>query len=821
MIIAAAVLASLLAAGSAAAAEQVGAGRLSATVDAAPWGIEVSDAKRGRLLSELGSAGSGPSGSLGFRTASGWFHATRAISLQRRGQGLSGVLETTDPLGRRIGVRIAPEDEGAIAIEAELLGSGAGVEAIGIGFGSPPNERFLGFGERSTSVEQRGNTVESRVADGPYQPEERPFIRGFVPPAGFSDRDDATYFPMPWLLSTGGYGVLLENLETSYFRLASDRSDAWSVEAEATRMRLVVFAGPEPAQVVRRLTRHTGRQPPPAAPWVFGPWYQPTGGDELEGAELMREADVPVSVAQTYLHYLPCGDQQGIEADQPPRTAALHEQGLAVTTYFNPMICSNYQPAYGQAVAAGVLTEDSLGQPYLYRYAASTEDLFFVAQFDFSEPAADSFYGRLLAEAVDDGYDGWMEDFGEYTPEDARSANGMPGTRMHNLYPVLYHRAAHRFKSGVERPLVSYVRSGYTGVHPYAQVVWGGDPTVDWGFDGLSSAVTQALSLGTSGISRWGSDIGGFFALGPNRLTPELLIRWIQLGAVSPVMRTQANGVALPPQADRPQVDDPEILPIWRRYAKLHNQLYPYISAADATYRRSGLPIMRQMALSYPGDPRSAELEDQFMFGPDLLAAPVLEPGSTKRQVELPRGRWIDFWRSASYRERNGSIAPRRSRAIRGGGSVSLKAPLEELPMLVRAGAVIPMLPATVDTLAPYGSAEEGIVRLADRRRRIVLLAFPRGRSKAAIGERGRLSSRARAEQWSLRLRGQRRTHYRLRASLGAMRSPLRPCRILVDGKRLPERAWSYNRRKRTLDAQLRGKGRTVRVRVLGHSRCR
>ena len=132
---------------------------------------------------------------------------------------------------------------------------------------------------------------------------------------------------------------------------------------------------------------------------------------------------------------------------------------------------------------------------------------------DFSAPGATAFYGGLLGEAVDDGYDGWMEDFGEYTPPDSRSANGMGGESMHNLYPTLYHRASGDFqrrRGGV----AAFGRSGWTGAAAGMQMVWGGDPTVDWGFDGLSSAVTQALTMGTSGVSRWGSDIGGFFALG-------------------------------------------------------------------------------------------------------------------------------------------------------------------------------------------------------------------------------------------------------------------------------------------------------------------
>ena len=115
-------------------------------------------------------------------------------------------------------------------------------------------------------------------------------------------------------------------------------------------------------------------------------------------------------------------------------------------------------------------------------------------------------------------------------------------------------------------------------------------------------------------------------------------MRWIEVGAVSGVMRTQANGIDIPEKA-RPQVWDDDVLPQWRRWAKLRTQLYPYLAAADAEYRRTGLPIMRHLSLAYPDDPESAGAEDAFLFGPDLLAAPVLEPGATTRAVHLPRGR--------------------------------------------------------------------------------------------------------------------------------------------------------------------------------------
>ena len=259
-----------------------------------------------------------------------------------------------------------------------------------------------------------------------------------------------------------------------------------------------------------------------------------------------------------------------------------------------------------------------------------------------------------------------MEDFGEYTPTDARSSDGTPGPAMHNLYPRLYHCAAYGAVRSRRLPTARFIRSGWTGVAPCAQIVWNGDPTTDWGFDGLQSALRNGLTMGLSGISRWGSDIGGFFALGSRRLTPELLIRWIELGAVSGVMRSQANGFALPSKP-RPQLSDPEVLPQWRRWARLRTRLYPYVAAADARYRRDGMPVMRHLALGFPGDARASRRDEEFLFGPDILAAPVMEPGKRTRALYLPGGRWVDLWRVARFAGASGRRA--RARPHRGGRS--------------------------------------------------------------------------------------------------------------------------------------------------------
>ena len=790
-LLAAALAALVLSAPPAAAAERVvDAFELRAVIATDPWHLSFTDTDGATVLDGM---------ALSYVRAGTVHQATRVTSEREADGAYEAELATTDPLGS-ISVRIAPDVAGVVAVEAIAP---AGATQTRMSFAARDGERYLGFGERSNAVDQRGNAVESYVSDGPYQPAEYAGIAATVPPPGFHPRDDATYFPIPWLLSTAGYGVLLDNDDRSDYDLTA--SAEWSVSADADELRLRVFAGPTPADVLERFSSRLGRQPPAAAPWYFGPWYQPKGRD-ADNLDVFRSGDVPASVAQTYTHYLPCGDQTGRTDAERERVEALHAAGLAVTTYFNPMICTGH-PRYAEARPH--LTKNALGQPYEYRYTGSEQ--FLVGQFDFSSPAASDFYASLLAEAVGDGHDGWMEDFGEYTPPDAVSSDGTPGPRMHNRYPLLYHRAAHDFSVRAGKPLARFNRSGWTGAARHSQIVWGGDPTTDWGFDGLASAVTQGLTMGLSGVSLWGSDIGGFFALSAPEVTPELLIRWIELGAVSGVMRTQANGFALPGKARRPQIFDPDILPVWRRYAKLRTQLYPYIAAAQRTYDRTGLPLMRHLALVHPGDAAAVARDDEFMFGGDMLAAPVLERGASERSVYLPRGRWIDLWRSAAMTD-YGALRQRRAHVIRGGRDVIVPAPLDRLPLLVRAGAVLPLLPPDVDTLTEYGD-EDGLVHLGDRLGRMRLLAWPHGRSRAAIGPGEAVRSRELARRWTLTVRGKRTRRYSVEASFGTLRRPFRPCAVGLSGRRLPRSAWSYGRRSQVLRATFRARSARLVVR--------
>jgi hypothetical protein len=274
-------------------------------------------------------------------------------------------------------------------------------------------------------------------------------------------------------------------------------------------------------------------------------------------------------------------------------------------------------------------------------------------------------------------------------------------------------------------------------------------------------------------------------------------------------MRTERDGIAIPAYT-RPQVEDAAQIDNWRRYTKLRTQLYPYIQAADREYRRSGLPIMRHLVLAYPDDAAAADREDEFLFGPDLLVAPVLTPGATTREAYLPAGAWVDFWRAAEFRSADGAFVLRGADVQAGGQLHTVPAPLEELPLFVRAGAVLGMLPPEVDTLADYREGVPGLVRLADRERTRHLLAFPRGTSEGRFGKRGRYRSVEEAGKWTLLVRAERRSTMTLQASMRTLEAPFEPCSVRVNGRPLPQGGWSFDPSTGVLRAEVEG----LRVRV-------
>ncbi len=617
-----------------------------------------------------------------------------------------------------------PDVEGAIEITVTPADDD-GVQALGIGFVAEQGERFVGFGERSNAVDQNGWALEHYVADGPYYDSQEYAVMGEVlPPWGTRWRPDTTYFPIPWLLSSRGYGVLIDNDEISYHRVGSESPDAWSLEVETTRdCRFRVFGGPTPAEALGRYTEAVGRQPSNYAPWFFGPWLQTEERHPIEEARL---ADVPTSLNATYLHYLPCGSQQGREEAQSIRTSANHDMGVAIHTYFNPMICVTYDPPFsGARRARGADQARRRSDVHLRLQQQPRQQLR-------GEPVRLRIRQRRrprtraspTRRSTMDTTDGWKTSAStrrstRFRPTAPPGPSSTTATRATTIAACTKRR---RTLAG--RSLGSLAPAGRAH-RACTPIVWGGDPTTGYDYDGLRSSIYRALSMGTSGVGIWGSDIGGFFAMFGRSLRRRALRPLDRVWRALDVMRSQKNGVQVP-EYDRPQPWDPDHLPIWRQYSKLHTQLYPYIQAAAEEYYATGRPIMQHHILTHPDDANATGRDDQYMFGPDILVAPVYMEGATERELYLPEGVWVEWWRSVRYGEEGGTFSLGAAVLRDGGQSAMVAAPISEIPMFVEAGAVIPMLWPDVFTLAEYGDDPE-IVHASDRNDLLHVLAFPRG----------------------------------------------------------------------------------------------
>ena len=285
---------------------------------------------------------------------------------------------------------------------------------------------------------------------------------------------------------------------------------------------------------------------------------------------------------------------------------------------------------------------------------------------------------------------------------------------------------------------VYYSRSGYTGTQSSAWAHWTGDPTCDWDEStGLPAQVKAMLTAGLSGVPFVGSDIGGVVWVDPPSL--ELWVRWVQVGAVSGIMRMQTGGTSLIGKP-KTHVHDTRLgTSLYRRYAKLRTQLFPYLYTASHESQRTGLPLTRHHLLgAWWRDQAAVSQEHQFTLGADLLCAPVVHRGRFVQDVYLPKNTsWFELLGGRSrYEERDGRLRISAGRGELGGGrTVDVEAPLEVLPLMARAGSAIPTLAPDVDTLNDFDGTSANVTTMGQRAGELHWWAFPTEAGGDAAGE--------------------------------------------------------------------------------------
>jgi alpha-glucosidase (family GH31 glycosyl hydrolase) len=316
---------------------------------------------------------------------------------------------------------------------------------------------------------------------------------------------------------------------------------------------------------------------------------------------------------------------------------------------------SNYE---GERMVA-----DADGDPFVARWWMGTG-----SPVDLLDDDAERWWRDQAKGALRLGVEGIKADDGEgyYLPDDAR-LGGTTGGRAAWAYGGAYRRSMQRALDEVHPGRgVLFGRCGWAGQQATG-MLWAGDQASD--FWSLRTLVAATISAAASGFSNWSHDVGGYIGeAAVRRCPPELLVRWAQLGAFTPLM--QAHGR----MQQEPWTYDDRTLALYRGYVLLHEMLVPYIRAAAATAARCGLPIVRPLALLQPDDHAAWSVADAFGFGPSLWVAPALEEGAAEREVVLPRGRWVETW--------SGEV-------VEGGREVIVDAPLERIPVWVRSGSIV------------------------------------------------------------------------------------------------------------------------------------
>ena len=464
-----------------------------------------------------------------------------------------------------------------------------------------------------------------------------------------------TFYPQPTFVSTRGYFLHAETYGYADFDFSSPfahRLMFWDVPSAIT-----ISAKPTLLEVVQDISALLGRQGELPA-WVYdGIILGMQGGTQTCLAKLdrMRQGSVPVAGiwAQDWQgeKYTSFGKRLRWNWQWDPtlypgldqEVGKLLEQGIRFLGYINPYLLEGHE-LYKEAEAKNLLALNTQGKPYLVDFGE-----FDAGIVDFTNPEAKTWYvGVIKVEMIDFGLGGWMADFGEYLPTDVVLYDKSPGMLAHNAWPGTWAEVNKRavLEAGKEDEILFFMRAGNARSLASCPMMWAGDQNVDWSEDdGLPSVLTSALSLAMSGMGLHHSDIGGYTTLYGMKRSKELLCRWAEQAAFTPLMRTHEGNRP----KDNWQFDgDDETIALFARMVSIHVRLKPYLQSCVEENALEGKPVIRPIFLHYAEDPFFS-CKDEYLLGRDLLVAPILEEGATNRKVVLPSDDWIHLFTGEEY----------------------------------------------------------------------------------------------------------------------------------------------------------------------------
>ncbi|MFC4532001.1 TIM-barrel domain-containing protein [Sphaerisporangium dianthi] len=537
-----------------------------------------------------------------------------------------------------------------------------------------PDEHFGGFGEKFTPLDKRG---------------QRPLMWNFD---AFGAESDRSYKNVPFFVSSRGYGLLVDSGMPVEFDVCRSTHSCVEIVVPDDLIDYYFIAGPSIPEILARYDTLTC---PPALPpkWAFGSWissgfFKDSQERVLERARKIRERGIPCDVLHLDCYWQAAGHWSDMrwDAESFPDPAAmlatLREQGFATCLWMNPYI-SHLSPAFPDAAAKGYFLKDQDGETYV---ADSWHGSYpACGVLDLTNPEAAAWFADLLRGLLRQGVALFKTDFAEGVPRDAVAHNGMTGTELHNVYSLLFNDLVSDVTREVNGHGMVWARSSFLGGQRHA-AQWGGDTYTS--YPAMGSTIRGGLSHGLSGVPFWSHDAGGF----TGTPTDDLYVRWAQFGALSPLVRF--HGTTSREPWEFPAVEHLAVEAIRLRY-----RLMPYIYSAAVEAARTGAPMMRALCVDHPGDPVAWQADLEYLLGRDLLVAPMTSPEGS-RQVYLPDGEWVDYWTHET---------------LRGGRYITVAKPLDQIPLFVRRGALIPVTgirdtvgdgPFTDVTVVAYGGGD-------------------------------------------------------------------------------------------------------------------
>jgi len=529
------------------------------------------------------------------------------------------------------------------------------------------NTPILGLGEGGPQFDHRGNTERMMSGSG-----------------GYNLRNFGSRVPIPWLIGAGGWAMYIHQ-PYGRFDFTGDESrfqpapvfvpgggrgappppPPADISTFALPIDLFVVASKDPAVIMAEWARLTGRPELPPL-WSFG--YQQShrtlAGREaiLQEAKTFREKKLPCD-AMIYLGTGFC-------------PAGWNTNNGEFT--FNPKVMPDPKAMFDQLHQDHFKVVLHVAYPTgIRQFKGTVRDSCDSGKRAELQPSC---YWDMHRPVLSTGVDGWWPDEGD--------ALDLPSRLVRNRM----YWDAYQLDRPNERPYALH-RNGAAGMARYASFLWTGDVSSLWAT--LKNQVPIGINSGLSGIPYWGTDVGGFVPTA--EFTGELYVRWFQFGAFCPLFRSHGRvwTLRLPwgwnqgaPTGDvanetrftipEAEYHNPAVEPICKKYLELRYRMMPYLYSAVRECTQSGLPVMRSLWLHYPDDPAAVARGDQYLWGRDMLVAPVLEKGAAERRLYLPHGAWYDFWTNEKHD---------------GGREVTRKVDLETIPLYVRAGAILPMGP--------------------------------------------------------------------------------------------------------------------------------